>query len=87
MIKRDEIEYTESCLNKAHDDERLFVLLARDPAAPIAIRAWVAARIQLGKNQSTDDQIAQALDCADRMERERLVETLRPTLPLAEVAS
>ena len=71
MIKRDEIEYTESCLNKARDDERLFVLLARDPAAPIAIRAWVKERLRLGKNAPDDAQIVEALDCAKRMEVER----------------
>ena len=70
MIKRDEIEYTESCLNKARDDERLFVLLARDPAAPVAIRAWVKERIRLGKNTPDDLQIVEALDCANRMEVE-----------------
>ena len=71
MIKRDELEYSESCLNKARDDERLFVLLARDPAAPTAIRAWVAERLRLGKNVAGDAQVVEALDCADRMERER----------------
>lgn len=71
MIKRDEIEYSESCFNKARDDERVFVLLARDPAAPSAIRRWVDVRINLGKNKLTDPQIVEALDCADRMDRER----------------
>ena len=71
MIKRDEIEHTESCLNKARDNERLFVLLARDAAAPVAIRAWVAERLRLGKNKLDDAQIREALDCATRMETER----------------
>ena len=71
MIKRDEIEHTESCFNKAHDGERLFVLLARDPAAPVAIRAWVAERLRLGKNKPEDAQIREALECAARMDVER----------------
>jgi TusA-related sulfurtransferase len=71
MIKRDEIEDSESCLNKAQDGERLFVLLARDPAAPVAIRAWVAERIRLGKNKAEDDQIREAVECANLMEVER----------------
>lgn len=82
MIKRDEIEDTNSCLNKAHDGERLFVLLARDPAAPIAIRAWVAERIRLGKNMLEDAQIVEALDCADRMDRERVMPNMCGQLPL-----
>lgn len=71
MLKRDEIEDTESCLNKAGDDERLFVLLARDPAAPVAIRAWIAERLRLGKNGADDAQIIEARDCAARMDVER----------------
>jgi hypothetical protein len=71
MRKRDEIEYTESCFNKARDEERLFVLLARDPAAPVAIRAWVNERLRLGKNAPNDAQLVEALDCANLMEDER----------------
>lgn len=71
MRKRDELNDSESCLNKARDDEYIFVLLARDPAAPIALRAWVAERIRIGKNAPEDAQIVEALDCARRMELER----------------
>lgn len=71
MLKRDEIEHTESCFNKARDEERLFVLLSRDPAAPVAIRAWIAERIRLGKNAPGDEQIREAFECASLMEMER----------------
>ncbi|MEX2717493.1 MAG: hypothetical protein Q6370_014430 [Candidatus Sigynarchaeota archaeon] len=71
MRKRDEIELPESCFNKAADHEQIFVLLARDPAAPVAIVAWVMERIRLGKNSFDDPQIIEALDCARRMEEER----------------
>lgn len=70
MIKSEEISNPNSCLNKAHPGERLFVLLARDPAAPIAIRAWIEARIVLKKNQYNDPQILEALNCAGLMESE-----------------
>ena len=71
MLKRDELEDTNSCLNKAHDGERLFVLLARDPAAPVAIRAWITERIRLGKNVPGDEQIREVYECAALMELER----------------
>jgi len=71
MLKRDEIQDTNSCLNKASDSERLFVLLARDPAAPVAIRAWIAERLRLGKNAPGDEQIREAFECANLMELER----------------
>lgn len=71
MLKRDELEDTNSCFNKAHDRERLFVLLARDPAAPVAIRAWIAERLRLGKNVPGDEHIRDAFECAALMELER----------------
>lgn len=49
----------------------LFVLLARDVAAPDTIRYWVEERIRLGKNRRKDAQIQEALGCAKTMERER----------------
>ena len=72
MKKSDELELTQSCLNKASDNEHLFVLLARDPAAPVVIRAWVTERLRLGKNAPDDAQIREALECANLMERERV---------------
>ena len=71
MLKTDEISNPNSCLNKARPDERLFVLLARDPAAPDVIRFWARKRIWLGKNKITDPQIVEALECARLMEEER----------------
>ena len=68
MLKRDELTNPDSCLSKAKEGERLFVLLARDKAAPATIRFWVQTRIQLGKNQPDDPQIVEALACADLME-------------------
>lgn len=60
MLKRHELTDPKSCLNKASDEENLFVLLGRDPAAPAAIRAWIAERIRLGKNAPGDGQILEA---------------------------
>jgi hypothetical protein len=62
MLKRDEIADPNSCLNKAKDDEQLFVLLGRDQAATVAVRAWVNERIRIGKNKKTDPQILEALE-------------------------
>ena len=71
MLKQDEIDHPASCLNKARDGERLFILLARDPAAPVAIRAWITERIRLGKNAPGDEQIRDAFENACLMELER----------------
>lgn len=69
MIKREELMNPNSCLNRAHDSEMLFVLLARDVAAPSTIRHWVQERIYQGKNTQDDNQIKEALWCASVMER------------------
>ncbi len=69
MIKREELSDPRSCMSRAHHDEMAFVLLGRDVAAPVAIRAWITERIRLGKNSPTDEQITEALTCAIAMER------------------
>lgn len=71
MIKSDEIQDPKSCFNRAKSDELVFVLLARDPAAPRAIRAWVTERLYQGINKPDDDQINEALATAEAMEIQR----------------
>lgn len=71
MIKRRELTDPGSCMSRADDDEMTFVLLGRDMAAPVAIRAWVDERIRLGKNEPGDPQLCEALECAAHMERHR----------------
>lgn len=71
MRKRDELNNPAGCMFRAFDDEMTFVLLGRDKAAPVAIRAWIVERIRLGKNQTDDAQIIEAENCACIMEAER----------------
>ncbi len=63
MLKREELADPQSCLNRAADDELIFVLLGRDVATRAAIRAWIDERIRLGKNTADDQQIRCALRC------------------------
>jgi hypothetical protein len=72
MRKIDELSYRKSCLNRAEANEMLFVLLGRDAAAPVAIRAWIAERIRIGKNIIDDAQTSEAEDCARIMETQML---------------
>lgn len=65
MIKKNEVSLPDSCLNKAHDHEMIFVLLQRDAATADTIRFWVQKRIALGKNNPADAQVVEALACAD----------------------
>jgi hypothetical protein len=60
MRKRDELTDPRSCLNRARADELLFILLGRDRAAPVAVRAWIEERIRSGKNTRADAQIVEA---------------------------
>jgi hypothetical protein len=70
MRKKDELSKKHTCMQSAHPNEMTFVLIGRDAAAPHAIREWVNKRIELGKNQPGDEQIIEALACADTMESE-----------------
>jgi hypothetical protein len=74
MRKRQKMSDPNSCLNRAAEDELTFVLLGRDPAAVVAIRAWIEARVLLGKNAADDPQIVEAqewIEAADRERREK----------------
>jgi hypothetical protein len=68
MLKKEESALANSCWNRANHNEMVFVLLGRDAAAPVAIRAWAAERIRIGKNIATDTQILEALATADHIE-------------------
>lgn len=70
MLKIDELNIPNSCLNKAEPLEVIFVLLARDVAAAATVRFWVSERIRLGKNTMNDDQITSALVTAECMDQE-----------------
>ncbi len=70
MIKCQEEVEPHSCFNRANPDEMVFVLLARDPAAPVAIRAWIEERIRIGKNKREDGQIIEAEKCIEIMQNQ-----------------
>jgi len=71
--KAEELSNPNSCINRAYSTEMTFVLLARDVAAPGTIREWCRLRCLHGKNIPSDDQIKEALACADAMESDRKV--------------
>jgi hypothetical protein len=62
MIKRDELANPNSCLNRAADNEPIFVLRGKDVAIQETIRNWIRERIRLGKNKINDTQISEAFD-------------------------
>jgi hypothetical protein len=70
MRKREELANSNSCLNRALDDELIFVLRGCDIAAPATIRAWCQERIRLGKNRPGEPQIVEAMECARAMIRD-----------------
>jgi len=83
MRKRDEITDPRSCLNKAHDHEWLFVLLGRDPAAIDAVRAWIEARVRLGRNARTDAKIVEAERWIETVKRETRAKCSGDTLTVS----
>ncbi len=67
MVKKFEIADPKSCLNRAKEHERVFVLLERDESTPVAIQAWATDRIKRGKNKPMDPEILEALNLANAM--------------------
>jgi hypothetical protein len=64
------------CYAKAHPDEPMFVLLARDPLAPDLVREWARRRSMRHEDDIT--KIAEALCCADEMAEWRLANPPEP---------
>lgn len=62
MLKKDEMSDPNSCLNKAAEDEPVFVLRAQDLTAPEVIREWVARASAYGmiSKEKSDDALAVA---------------------------
>lgn len=54
---------TDPCIQKAHEDELLFVLMARDPTAPEVVMEWVRRNITL----QPVEKLAEAIKCAQNM--------------------
>lgn len=51
---------------------------ARDPAASIAVQAWILKRIQLGKNTENDAQILEAIEWCRAVEAEQVATRVDP---------
>lgn len=62
MIKRDEVAVPTSCLNRARDDEMVFLLRANDPLFAMTVSFW--AHMAEATGAHTPEVVAQARDCA-----------------------
>lgn len=84
MIKRDEIANPNSCINKAADDEPIFVLRAHDPVAPEIVREWsdaYASRKEEAHEVMTTEERAkykEARTLADQMEEWQKLNGIQP---------
>lgn len=66
------------CYAAAAPDEPMFILLARDPLAPVLVEIWATLRESHGcadhPERSHSSKIAEARECAQAMRRYRLSE-------------
>ena len=60
MTKANEKVDENSCLNRAYDDEPLFILRAKDPLFCNLINIWIEARVKYGLNSPYDNKIQEA---------------------------
>ena len=58
---------TDQCIQKAFEDERLFVLMSGDVNAPIAVLEWIKASLY---NQP-EEKLREAFECALEMKKTR----------------
>ena len=65
MIKSQEIIITNSCLNKAADDEPIFVLRGHDKLAPVVVRLWADLALLHG---CSGTKITEAMQLAHLMD-------------------
>ena len=61
------------CLEKAFDDERLFVLMTRDVTAPLVVMEWIKMNIQL----QPEEKLREAFECAMEMKKNQASMMLR----------
>jgi len=52
------------CYSKAEPDEPVFVLLGRDPAAPLLVHLWAEIRARMGEEQ---EKVEEAYSCEHEM--------------------
>jgi hypothetical protein len=69
MLKCDEVNDPRSCLNRAEEDEPIFVLRAHDELAPLVVLYW--AQLASGLTHHGPSQIAEALEEAEAMRKWR----------------
>lgn len=65
MIKSEEISNPDSCLNKAGDEEPVFVLRAHDRTAPFTVRFWIT---QARGRGAPEAKLKEAQEIVDEME-------------------
>jgi hypothetical protein len=70
--KHEELIDPNSCLNKARDDEMLFILCGDDRSAPSTVMDWIRHRVEFGQNAPTDGKLQCAGSVAEIMDRERV---------------
>lgn len=72
MLKRHEISDPNSCLNKAKDNQMVFVLTENDKAMEETIEFWINKRIELGLNELGDTKMVTAQNVADYVRSQRI---------------
>ena len=57
------------CYDAAEDNEPMFVLLARDPLAPVLVRQWANNRVITSTGDADNAKACEAMECAEAMEQ------------------
>ncbi len=68
------------CYESAGPDEPMFVLLGRDPSAPLLVELWAAMRSDAGEQP---EKVREAISCADAMRVELAARGKEPSHAIA----
>lgn len=70
MTKAELINNPESCLNRAKDDEPVFLLRAQDMLAIQTVRDWAnkLTQVQLSLHQTASSKVNEAFEVANQMQ-------------------
>lgn len=74
-------KHSDPCIQKAFPDERLFVLMARDPHAPQVVIEWIKQSIGTQPPEKLHEALDAAIEMHKRCEEFRLRKMNTPDQP------
>ena len=69
MLKQAEIEYDNSCLNQAGENEFIFVLRGKDTSSPLVVLEWIKLNFETASKDKLKEAFNTALNMRETIKR------------------